>query len=126
MVIGLVISVMIAIVVGVALVPVIVSSVSKVENNSSGLPSSIGGVMEILSYVFVGVILLGAVAWIGGRSSSEGIVVKRPGQVLGLFEKSEAVPVAKEDLRIKEVKEMTIIEAEITPKEKLRSDEVGW
>ena len=62
---------MISIVVGVSLVPTIVSSIntSKVTiSQTPNAPTGLSGLLDVLSYVFVAVILLGAVAWIGGQA----------------------------------------------------------
>jgi len=52
---------MISIVVGVSLVPSIISSITEAKN-TSGMPTGLSGLLDVLSYVFVAVILLGAVA----------------------------------------------------------------
>lgn len=69
MLVGVLISVMISIVVGVSLVPTIVSSVNttKAALVGSSAPVGIGGLLDTLTYTFIAVILLGAVAWIGGQ-----------------------------------------------------------
>lgn len=70
MLVGVLISIMISIVVGVSLVPTIVSSINTakvlIASTPNG-PAGLGGLLDTLSYVFVAVILLGAVAWIGGQ-----------------------------------------------------------
>jgi len=72
MLVGVLISVMISIVVGVSLVPTIVSSVNSTKVLLAAMPAGsapvgLGGLLDTLSYVFVAVILLGAVSWIGGQ-----------------------------------------------------------
>jgi len=71
MLVGVLISIMISIVVGVSLVPTIVSSIntSKITIAATpNAPTGLTGLLDVLSYVFVAVILLGAVAWIGGQA----------------------------------------------------------
>jgi len=87
MLVGVLITIMISIVVGVSLVPTIVSSINSariyvygngtaavITGNATGAyqgvpnaPVGLGGLLDTLSYVFVAVILLGAVSWIGGQ-----------------------------------------------------------
>lgn len=99
MLVAVLIGIMISIVVGVSLVPVIISSSASVAafaicdnvshatqfigtvgtthgvyatGNCSGTYTQVAstglvGLVSILSYVFVAIILLGAVAWIGGQ-----------------------------------------------------------
>ena len=52
--------------VGVSLVPTIVSSINTAKNTPNA-PTGLSGLLDVLAYVFVAVILLGAVAWIGGQ-----------------------------------------------------------
>ena len=66
MLVGVLISIMISIVVGVNLVPTIVSSVC-IAKNTANAPTGLGALLEVLDYVFVAVILMGAVSWIGGQ-----------------------------------------------------------
>ena len=54
---------MISIVVGVSLVPVILETTAEISS-----PTGLAALVGVLPYVFVAVILLGAVAWIGGQS----------------------------------------------------------
>lgn len=74
MLVGVLITIMISIVVGVALVPTIVTSIDTAKNitsptsNLTITPAGLGGLLDVLAYVFVAVILLGAVAWIGGQT----------------------------------------------------------
>lgn len=63
MLVGVLISIMISIVVGVSLVPTIVDTVAAAALASPDLE----GLLNVLPYVFIAVILLGAVAWIGGQ-----------------------------------------------------------
>ena len=70
MLVGVLISIMISIVVGVSLVPTIVSSINTAKVLIAATPNSpagLAGLLDTLSYVFVAVILLGAVSWIGGQ-----------------------------------------------------------
>ena len=62
MLVAVLIGIMISIVVGVSLLPTILTAVDATSGQAAGLHSLI----EVLPYVFVAVILLGAVAWIGG------------------------------------------------------------
>jgi len=66
MLVGVLISIMISIVVGVSLVPTIVSAINTAKNTPNA-PTGLSGLLDVLAYVFVAVILLGAVAWIGGQ-----------------------------------------------------------
>ena len=70
MLVGVLISIMIAIVVGVNLVPTIISSINTAKAATASTPgfAGLGGLMEVLAYVYIAVILLGAVAWIGGNA----------------------------------------------------------
>ena len=71
MLVGVLISIMISIVVGVSLVPTIVSSINTARVTIAATPNApvgLAGLLDVLSYVFVAVILLGAVAWIGGQA----------------------------------------------------------
>jgi hypothetical protein len=67
MLVGALIAIMIAIVVGVNLIPMTLEAVEQqAEASKEPLPESVSGLMDILVYVYVAVIILGAVAWIGG------------------------------------------------------------
>lgn len=78
MLVAVLIGIMISIVVGVTLIPTIMTAITAVNNttgvNTSCATETVGeylpGLMALISvlpYVFVAVILLGAVAWIGGQ-----------------------------------------------------------
>jgi len=67
MLVGVLISIMISIVVGVNLVPSIVESIN-IAKNTPNAPTGMSGLLDVLVYVFIAVILLGAVAWIGGQT----------------------------------------------------------
>jgi len=67
MLVGVLISIMISIVVGVSLVPTIVSSINTAKATPNA-PTGMSGLLDVLVYVFIAVILLGAVAWIGGQA----------------------------------------------------------
>ena len=54
---------MISIVVGVSLIPTILTTIDALPTDT---PSGLSALVDVLPYVFVAVILLGAVAWIGG------------------------------------------------------------
>ena len=62
MLVAVLIGIMISIVVGVSLVPVILEVTDEISS-----PSGLAALVGVLPYVFVAVILLGAVAWIGGQ-----------------------------------------------------------
>lgn len=62
MLVAVLIGIMISIVVGVSLVPTILATTDTVTS-----PSGLAALVGVLPYVFVAVILLGAVAWIGGQ-----------------------------------------------------------
>lgn len=73
MLVAVLIGIMISIVVGVSLVPVIVTSTANITyavgtgTSTSYAPAGLQALVGVLPYVFVAVILLGAVAWIGGQ-----------------------------------------------------------
>lgn len=79
MLVAVLIGIMISIVVGVSLVPVILSSTTGIVYTDMSafttgayittvpLASGMQALVSVLPYVFVAVILLGAVAWIGGQ-----------------------------------------------------------
>ena len=62
MLVAVLIGIMISIVVGVSLVPVILEVTTAITS-----PPGLAALIGVLPYVFVAVILLGAVAWIGGQ-----------------------------------------------------------
>ena len=70
MLVGVLISIMISIVVGVNLVPTIITSINTASAQANAITgfSGLSGLMQVLAYVYIAVILLGAVAWIGGQS----------------------------------------------------------
>jgi hypothetical protein len=63
MLVAVLIGIMISIVVGVSLIPTILSTIDTLPTSS---PQGLTALVDVLPYVFVAVILLGAVAWIGG------------------------------------------------------------
>lgn len=67
MLVAVLIGIMISIVVGVSLVPVILTTTSAIGASSLSAPAGLVSLVGVLPYVFVAVILLGAVAWIGGQ-----------------------------------------------------------
>lgn len=75
MLVAVLIGIMISIVVGVALVPTIVSTTSNITYTVANAtaswttyaPTGVQSLADVLPYIFVAVILLGAVAWIGGQ-----------------------------------------------------------
>ena len=66
MLVAVLIGIMISIVVGVSLIPTILTSITA-ANASGTAPAGLMALINVLPYVFVAVILLGAVAWIGGQ-----------------------------------------------------------
>jgi len=60
--VAVLIGIMISIVVGVSLVPTILATTATITS-----PTGLAALVGVLPYVFVAVILLGAVAWIGGQ-----------------------------------------------------------
>ncbi len=65
MLVGVLISIMLSVVVGLSLVPTVVTSANDAKNTAE-IPTGLSGMIDVISYVFVAIILLGAVAWIGG------------------------------------------------------------
>ena len=63
--VGALIGILISIVVGVSLLSAIMDSVEQVEA-SAEIPTGLKRLLDILPIIFVAVIILGAVAWIGG------------------------------------------------------------
>jgi len=62
--VAVLIGIMISIVVGVSLIPTILTTIDALPTDT---PSGLEALVNVLPYVFVAVILLGAVAWIGGQ-----------------------------------------------------------
>ena len=74
MLVAVLIGIMISIVVGVSLIPTIQATLAAAKEPYlsgsswiSGAPVGLFSLIDVLPYVFVAVILLGAVAWIGGQ-----------------------------------------------------------
>ena len=63
MLVAALIGIMISIVVGVSLIPTILTTIRALPTDT---PDGLKALVNVLPYVFVAVILLGAVAWIGG------------------------------------------------------------
>jgi len=63
MLVAVLIGIMISIVVGISLLPTILTTIDALPTNT---PEGLEALVNVLPYVFVAVILLGAVAWIGG------------------------------------------------------------
>ena len=63
MLVAVLIGIMISMVVGVSLIPTIVDTIDALPTT---LDSGLASLIDVLPYIFVAVILLGAVAWIGG------------------------------------------------------------
>ena len=63
MLVAVLIGIMISIVVGVSLIPTILTTIDALPTDA---PSGLAALVDVLPYVFVAVILLGAVAWISG------------------------------------------------------------
>jgi hypothetical protein len=68
MLVAVLIGIMIAIVVGVSLIPTIVGTISSVSDNLTNFPA-VGAMLGVLPIVFMAVILLAAVAWLGSSQS---------------------------------------------------------
>lgn len=64
MLVAVLIGIMISIVVGVSLVPTILTTIDSLPTDTD---SGLLALINVLPYIFVAVILLGAVAWIGGQ-----------------------------------------------------------
>lgn len=76
MILGVVIAICISIVVGINLIPMVMKSVQEVETEGE-LSGGLAGLADVMVYIFVAVILIGAVAWLAGfasegRSTGEG------------------------------------------------------
>jgi hypothetical protein len=65
MLVAVLIGIMISMVVGISLVPTILSTIDSLPTDT---PSGLSALVNVLPYVFVAVLLLGSVAWIGGNS----------------------------------------------------------
>ena len=68
MLVSALIGVMIAIVVGVNLLPTVLKTVANITEEA---PASVSALIGVLPYIFVVVITLGAVAWMGSGSSEQ-------------------------------------------------------
>lgn len=66
MLVAVLIGIMISIVVGVSLIPTILTTIDALPTDT---PSGLSALVDVLPYVFVAVILLGAVAWISGGAA---------------------------------------------------------
>ena len=65
MLVAVLIGIMISMVVGISLVPTILTTIDSLPTDT---PSGLSALINVLPYVFVAVLLLGAVAWIGGNN----------------------------------------------------------
>ena len=76
MLIAVLIGIMISIVVGVTIIPTIRNTAEKMEKTASEkgeeVPGALSAMLDILPIIFVAVVLLGAVAWIGAGGGDEG------------------------------------------------------
>ena len=63
--VAILIVIMIASVVGVTLIPTILETIAAVPTTA---PDGLSALISVLPYVFVAVILMGAVAWISGST----------------------------------------------------------
>jgi hypothetical protein len=70
MIVGFLIAIMVTIVVGVSIIPAATKSLDTVATNTSSYSSSTKGLLGVLPYIFVAVLLLGAVAWLGQSGGS--------------------------------------------------------
>ena len=66
MLVAVLVGVMISIVVGVNLIPMLMETIEEATEDSEDLPAGASALLDILPIVFVVVVILGAVAWIGG------------------------------------------------------------
>lgn len=64
MLVAVLIGIMISIVVGISLIPTITETIDSLPTDTD---AGLLALVDVLPYVFVAVILLGAVAWIGGQ-----------------------------------------------------------
>lgn len=71
MLVAALVGIMMAIVIGVSLLPVITDSLKQVTEDATDEPA-VEALVSILPYVFVSVVILGAVAWIGGGLPGRG------------------------------------------------------
>jgi len=62
--VAVLIGIMISIVVGISLIPTITETIDSLPTDTD---AGLLALVDVLPYVFVAVILLGAVAWIGGQ-----------------------------------------------------------
>ncbi len=69
MLVAVLIGIMISIVVGISLIPTILDTIDSLPTDA---PAGLSALVDVLPYVFVAVILLGAVAWIGGGAGGGG------------------------------------------------------
>lgn len=67
MIIAVLIMVMIAFVVGVNLLPGIVTAIQAVKTTPD-LPAGVGNMLDVLVYVFIALLLMSGVSWIGGQA----------------------------------------------------------
>ena len=63
----MIIGLMVSIVVAVTLIPTITQSIESIPKDET-TPTAVTGLLSVLPYIMVAVILIGAVAWIGGNS----------------------------------------------------------
>lgn len=70
MVIAALIGIMVSIVVGISLIPMIMETMEEATKDSEDVPTAASALLNILPIVFVVVLILGAVAWIGGSGIS--------------------------------------------------------
>ncbi len=65
--VGVLIGIVIALVVGVSLIPVIVDQVNALDTNTT--PTSVLNLAELLPIIFIAVIIIGAVGFLSRRGS---------------------------------------------------------
>ncbi len=70
MLIAVLVGVMIFIVIGVNLIPMIADTIEETTKDSEDVPEAVSALLEILPIVFVAVVIISAVAWIGGSGFS--------------------------------------------------------
>jgi len=74
MLVGALIAIVVAIVVGVNLIPWTTGQVETATNLTGEESENPGRLVDVLIYIYIAVILIGAVAWIGASDTSSGDV----------------------------------------------------
>lgn len=96
--VAVLIGVMMAIVVGVNLIPAITGSIAEVTEEATGEATAVTALVGVLPYIFVAVIIIGAVAWLGGSwGGSEEDKSERKGKVKAFFGNAKEVIIRIEE-----------------------------